>query len=437
MRKILLIAKRDYLAVVRTKAFLIGLVALPIVFGGGSVGSALVQNRAGAKSRQVAILDPTGAAAAAIVQAAKDKTEEDRLSKTAGLQASPQFDFETVAPDHAGLDEQRLALSDRLRSGNLAAVLELDPDTLHPRTNPPPPVRYYTNSGGIDTAQGWLADAVNEGLRRARLTELGVAESHFKELLTNTPLQSTSLVARDPRTGAIGAPRKRGQAESFAVPFITVMLLAMIVLIGASPMLSAVAEDKLQRVYEMLLATATPFELMAGKVLAAIGQSLTSSVFYIIGGLLVLEGMALIGMAPLWVLPWFFIYLVAEVTMLCAMGVALGATCGSPQDAQHLALPLLFPVVIPLFLIGPILQQPNGPLATALSLFPLFTPIVMMLSQTLPGSVPAWQPWVGLAGVLIVTPIITWGAARIFRVAILLQGQRPNAAQLLRMAVRG
>ena len=64
MRKILLIAKRDYLAVVRTKAFLIGLVALPIVFGGGSVGSALVQNRAGAKSRQVAILDPTGAAAA-------------------------------------------------------------------------------------------------------------------------------------------------------------------------------------------------------------------------------------------------------------------------------------------------------------------------------------------------------------------------------------
>ena len=92
---------------------------------------------------------------------------------------------------------------------------------------------------------------------------------------------------------------------------------------------------------------------------------------------------------------------------------------------------LLSPVLIPLFLIRPILQQPGGPLATAVSLFPLFTPIVMMLR------LPAWQPWVGLAGVAIVAPLITWAAARIFRVAILLQGQRPKAAQLLQWAVRG
>jgi hypothetical protein len=51
--------------------------------------------------------------------------------------------------------------------------------------------------------------------------------------------------------------------------------------------------------------------------------------------------------------------------------------------------------------------------------------------------VPAWQPWVGLAGILIVVPLLTWAAARIFRIAILFQGQRPNAAQLLRWAIRG
>jgi ABC-2 type transport system permease protein len=187
----------------------------------------------------------------------------------------------------------------------------------------------------------------------------------------------------------------------------------------------------------MLLAMATPFDLMGGKVLSAVAVSLTSSIFYIIGGLLALETLAAFGLAPLNLLPWFFVYLVAEVTMLCAMGVALGATCGSTQEAQQLAMPLLSPVLIPIFLFGPILQQPSGPLATAVSLFPLFTPIAMMLRQSLPGGVPAWQPWVGLAGILIVAPLLTWAAARIFRIAILFQGQRPNAAQLLRWAVRG
>jgi ABC-2 type transport system permease protein len=76
-------------------------------------------------------------------------------------------------------------------------------------------------------------------------------------------------------------------------------------------------------------------------------------------------------------------------------------------------------------------------MATAVSLFPLFTPIAMLLRQSLPGGVPAWQPWVGLAGILIVVPLLTWAAARIFRIAILFQGQRPNAAQLLRWAIRG
>jgi ABC-2 type transport system permease protein len=117
--------------------------------------------------------------------------------------------------------------------------------------------------------------------------------------------------------------------------------------------------------------------------------------------------------------------------------VALGATCSSAQEAQQLAMPLLAPVLVPIFLFGPILQQPGGPMATAVSLFPLFTPIAMLLRQSLPGGVPAWQPWVGLAGILIVVPLLTWAAARIFRIAILFQGQRPNAAQLLRWAIRG
>jgi ABC-2 type transport system permease protein len=434
LHKILLIARRDYLAVVRTKAFIIGLVVFPVLFGGGSVGAALLQNRT-SPSRRVALLDRTGVAAARIMQAAEDKRARDAARKNSGFQAAPHFEFETVTPDEARLAGQRLELSERLRRGEIAAFLEIPPDALHPRGDSPRAISYYSGSGA-DAYQAWLAGAVNDGLRRARVAELGLATDRFREVLDDVPFDSMALIERDPRTGAIQPAHKRRPAETI-VPLILAIVLIVIVMVAASPMLSVVAEDKLQRVYEMLLAMATPFELMAGKVVAAVGQSLTSSIFYIIGGLLVLQGMALFGLAPFSLIPWFVAYLVAEVTMLCAIGVGLGATCGSPQDAQHLVMLVLGPVIIPLFLLAPILQQPNGPMATTLSFFPLFTPIVMMLRQSLPGGVPAWQPWVGLAGVVIVTPLITWAAARIFRVAVLLQGQRPTPAQLLRWVVQG
>ena len=202
-------------------------------------------------------------------------------------------------------------------------------------------------------------------------------------------------------------------------------------------MLGGVAEDKMQRVYEMLLASATPFELIMGKVAAAVALSLTSSVLYVAGGLVVLSAMAEMGFAPLTLLPWFVVYLVADVMVLCGLAAALGAACASPNDAQHLAILLFMPVLLPMFLIMPVMQQPNGAIALAASFFPPFTPMLMLVRQAIPGGVPAWQPWVGLAGVLLWTYATTWAAARIFRVAILMQGKTASYADLFRWSVRG
>ena len=136
-----------------------------------------------------------------------------------------------------------------------------------------------------------------------------------------------------------------------------------------------------------------------GKVLGAVALALTSSVFYVTGRIAALQSMAMMGLAPLNLLPWFVVYLVADVMVLSALAMALGAACDSPHDAQQLAVLLLAPVMLPLFLLLPVVQAPNGPIATVASLFPPFTPILMMLRQAMPGGVPAWQPWAGLAGV--------------------------------------
>ena len=446
--RILLIARRDYLATIRTKAFIIGLVVAPILFGGGFLGIALMESKPDIKERRIAIIDGTGVVAAAVIQAAQEKNAKDLFDKTTHRQVQPRYVFETLPPA-ADPKAQRLALSERVRHEQLYAFIEIGPTALQatPDTAPPGakdkdsrpgPIATYSNAGGFDEASRWLSSSIDEGIRRVRLTKLGVDQSRLSEALAAVKIDRFGLVSRDPKTGEIHEASKKNEVAEFAVPFGIMLLLGMIVMVGSSPMLSAVTEDKAQRLVEMLLGMATPFELMMGKVLGALGTSLTSSAFYLVGGTLALYGMGLSGMVPFAVFPWFYAYLIADVVFLCSFAAALGAGCSSPQDAQQLAILLLAPVMIPYFLITFIMQQPNGPISTALSLFPPFTPMLMLLRQAMPGGgVPAWQPWVGLVAVLAFTLVMVVAAARIFRVAILMQGKTPKMADLVRWAVRG
>ena len=131
------------------------------------------------------------------------------------------------------------------------------------------------------------------------------SDSLFRELRDNW--MSEILISVE--TGRIAPARKRGIAEGFAAPFVLAILFFMIVLLTSAPMLGAVAEDKMQRVFEMLLASARPFDLIGGKILAAIGTALTSSIFYVVGAFVLLQALAIVGLAPMKIVPWFFLYL--------------------------------------------------------------------------------------------------------------------------------
>jgi len=444
MHRILLVAKRDYLATIRSKPFLFGLIVAPILFGSGFIGIALMKAKPDIAERRIALLDRTGVAAKWIVAAAGEKNTDDMLDKISGRQIAPRYTFKTLPPEDPDPVAQRLALSDRVRRHELFAFVEIGRDALHPAKAADPEklpeasrITYYANAGGIDMALGWLGGPVNDGLRRARLAQLGVDASRFDDVLAGATLQSMSLIERDVKTGAIGQAHKRNELEGFIVPFVLMMMLAMIVLMSSGPMLGSVADDKQQRVFEMLLGSATPFELMAGKVLGAISLTLTSSVFYIVGSTLVLQALALIGIAPFHLLPWFFVYLVADVMVMSSLAVAVGSACASPNDAQHLALLVMGPTLIPLFFLAPLVQSPNGPMATVMSFMPPFTPLIMLLRQAMPGGVPFWQPWVGLVGVIVWTVVVAWAGARIFRVGVLMQGKTATLPELARWALKG
>jgi ABC-2 type transport system permease protein len=147
--------------------------------------------------------------------------------------------------------------------------------------------------------------------------------------------------------------------------------------------------------------------------------------------------MGVAGFVPFHLLPWFLIYVVLAILMVGGNGVALGAVCNDQRDAQNLTLPSILPMLIPMFLLGPILREPNSLFATVASLIPPFTPVLMLMRQGTPAGVPLWQPVVGLVGVLGFTALVLFAGARIFRVGLLMQGKTPQLREILRWAWRG
>jgi ABC-2 type transport system permease protein len=452
MHKILTIAKRDYLATVRTKAFLFGLVVAPILFGGGSIGMSFLKGKPDLRALHVAIIDHTGVVAAPLVIAAKEKNTRELFDKKTHQQIAPRYVFEVIPPaaDPSAAKDQLLALSDRVRNKQLAAFLEIGKDALRPpkptddsaeekseKPDPDSSVSYYNNAGGIDELRMWLNGPITDGVRLARLAQLGIDIGRNPDLAASVKIEGLSLVERDERTGEIREARKRSELEGFFAPFAVAMILAMIVMVGSAPMLQSVTQDKSQRITETLLGAATPFELMAGRVAGSVGVSMTSSVLYVIAGTVAVNVLGVAGVLPLTIIPWFYVYLLTDVIMLCAFAAALGACCSTPQDAQNLAIVLLMPCLIPMFMFMPVLRQPNGMLATVMSLLPPFTPILMLLRQAMPNGVPAWQPWLGLVDVLAFAVATVWAASRIFRVAILMHGKPPRLGEAMRWALKG
>ena len=99
MRRILLIAKRDYLATIRTKAFIIGLIVAPVLFGGGFLGIALMNAKPDIEDRHIAVLDRTGKAAALVSRRQRRRTPRSCSTRRPASRSQPRYFFETVAAD--------------------------------------------------------------------------------------------------------------------------------------------------------------------------------------------------------------------------------------------------------------------------------------------------------------------------------------------------
>jgi ABC-2 type transport system permease protein len=438
MRKILWLAAREYKVSVRTKGFIIGLVMFPILMGGSGIAIAIFKDRVDTTDQRVAVIDRSGVVAEPLIEAARQRNEKQIYDEENGKKTKPAYVLEIVDPNDENPKLQRLELSNRVREGTLRGFLEISADAVHPSGEADVPrVAYYAKNAIMDDVRDWMAWPINTALRSARVKEAGLDESDIGDMFMWLGVEGLGLLKIDEKTGIVHDARRSSEGEAILVPVVMGMLMFMMIMMGAVPLLHSVMEEKTQRIAEVLLGSVSPFQFMAGKVLGGIAVSLTASAVYVMVGVFTIRNLGAGQLIPYHVLPWFFVYMLMAIVMYGAMLAAFGASCNEAKDAQNLTMPGMMPVMVPMFVMFPVLKEPLAGFATGMSLFPLFTPMLMMIRVSTPMAVPAWQPWVGLAGILAFTVLSVWAAGRIFRVAILMQGRPPRLGDLVRWAVKG
>ena len=438
MRRVFRLVKREYLASVKTKGFIIMLVLMPVVMGGSGIAMYLLKGQVDTTDKRVAVLDRSGIVTDMLLKAVEERNNSAVYDKETGKKIQPTYILDIIEPDKKDSQAQRLQLSDRIRSGELHAFLEIGPNVRHPKGEQSTcRIKYHAKNAAVDNIRGWLNNTINPYLRKVRLTDAGVDESKADEIMAWFQVEAMGLVSVDEETGEIREARRTGEAEAILVPVIFFFLMFMMVMMGAMPLLQSTMEEKTQRIAEVLLGCLKPIEFMAGKVIGGLAIYMTVTLIYLIGGIFFLGKIGLQDYIPFHIIPWFITFLVLEIVMLGSLLAALGSACNDPKDAQNLTFPAMLPVFFPMFIFMPVLMEPNSVFATWLSLFPLFTPMLMLIRKATPVGIPAWQPWVGLVGVLIFTAFSVWMGGRIFRVAILMQGGPPKLSKMLKWAIRG
>lgn len=439
MRKILTLARREYLSTIQTKGFIIGLILMPIFASSGFIAQKLSEKHVDVTDKRITVIDRSGVIAESIVQAAKTRNENELFDKTTGKKARPAYLIEVAVPDTVDPAKQRLELSNRVRAKELHAFVEIGAGIVHPEQGDAQSSRigYYSGNAAMDEVRQWLSWPINNQLRHLRLADAGIDESRVRDLFNWTNVEGLDLVSVDEGTGKVREAQRSSEGRAIGVPSVMVMLMFFLIILGATPLISTVMEEKSQRIAEVLLGSVQPFEFMMGKILGGVGVSLTALLVYGAGGILAVRFMGYGEYIPYHLLPWFFAFLLLAVFMYGSLLAALGSACSDSNDVKSLSMPGMLPMVIPMMLLMPVLREPSGAFSTWLSLFPPFTPTLMMLRMSAPAEIPLWQPCVGMAGVLLLTLFTVWAGGRIFRIGILMQGKPPRLGEILRWAMRG
>ncbi|HTB21792.1 MAG TPA: ABC transporter permease [bacterium] len=416
LRKIRVVAATEFFHLLKTKVFLLSLILVPSLSLSLGYAWNYLEKRPDQAQRRVGVLDRSGVLLEAL--------------KTESLQKSgARYEILTVPGVGQSPAQTRAAALDRVRRGDLFAVLEIPPHPFATRGDGAS-FAYYSATPSYGDLPAWLSEVLNNEIRMRRYRSLGLSDSAVRATEKHVPVEEYRVVQRagaspDDQVAAV-------EPSEFLVPVGSMLLLFLMVMLTAPQMMSSVIEEKMSRISEVLLASVTPFDLMVGKLAACCGASTVVGALYLAIGLALAKHLGYSAMISVENVLYFFVFLLLAVFLHGSLYMAVGAACSQPKDAQGMLAPLVLVTAAPMVALNALMQDPSGALATGLSFFPLSAPFVLCFRLNSHPGPSLGETALSIAVTLAATLACVWAASRIFRIGLLSQGKAPGPLQLFR-----
>lgn len=434
-KKILIVAKREFLERVRTRTFVIMTLAVPALMSLAMLLPMYIAAKSGPSTavRKVRILDATGIGLGnRIAQGLRaDSTVADSV-------AGP---FVVVVPAGGLAAAEDAAAKEVMKpKGEIVGYLVLDDSTVAGKR-----ARYAGRNASTISDMDRLRDVVRQSVMVTRLEREGVDQKMVEELSRNRLQIPAEKLTEKGRGGS-------GMSGLFAGIIVGVMLL-MSIIVNGQMVLRGVLEEKTTRVAEIVISSIKPEALLAGKVIGVGGAGLTQMIAWLFlggylqaffapivlkaagGGAAMAAGSGASAMSTgfagmgLNVLLISVAYFLVGFVFYSTLYAAVGSMVNSEQEAQQAQTPVMLLLMSGWIFVNPVLINPNSTLAVVLSWLPWASPIIMPIRMGLTTVSTA-----SIAGSLAVAVLgslgAVWLAARIYRVGMLMYGKKPSLAEL-------
>lgn len=420
MRKIQLIIAREFMERVRKKSFIIATLLTPLLTVGLMIAPTLFMLYGTSDQKQVVVVDRSGLVA-------------DKLSPTS----------EVMFVDQSHLSK-REACSLYGEDSGMFGVLYIGSE-IERRDS----VQLITNESSSVMIEDVIRQQLNGIVEREKLRAHNI--ENLDEILASVATNIELATYQNNGTGEEATMESTSSGISYALGLVLGMMLYMLLILYGQMVLTSVVEEKSSRVIDVLVTSSTPFQIMMGKILGialvAVAQIaiwallvIAASKFLVpalfsdnvvmandmmlasIMGTLTDTGYLamLFGLLLLFVVGGFLLY--------AALYAAAGSAVDSVQEGQQYNTIIMMPIIFSIFIMMTIFNDPNSPLAFWASMIPFTSPIVMI--ARIPFGIPAWEVVVSLLVLYLSFMLMTWLAARIFRIGIFMHGKRPSWREL-------
>jgi ABC-2 type transport system permease protein len=423
-KKTYAVIRREYVERVRTKAFWIATLLIPILFL-GYVAIQIGLSRKTGGQRALVVVDLTGNLYKPLV-AELDATEV-REKKEASGSKGPHWSL-VERPLTGDLAATKEVLRKEVLDKKISGYLILEPAKLEKDS-----AEYYSTTVSDYIPLTQLQSAINRIWIRQKMAARGLPADLAAELEKRIDMKPFKVTEK-------GTAEEKGAGIIAAIVFL-ILMYSTFFMYGYQVM-RGVIEEKSSRIVEIIVASVRPMELMVGKI---VGIGLVGLTQYFVWSLVAMNlslpaisglmssGDLGVPRIQISMLGYFMLFFILGYFLYASVYTMIAAPFNTDQEAQQLAMIPMIMIVGGIAVYPAVMNNPTGNVALFFSLFP-FTASLIMFLRTAVSEPPAWQIALSIVIMLLTTASLAWLAGRIYRVGILMYGKKPTIPEIIRWA---